>query len=203
MGASVYRGTLFVAGGSDPNHNSIASCEYYLTENNKWKYAPPIIQCMGGHALVSCDECLYALGGCNSDNDDYDYLASAERLTHLDGEWQNVQPMQTPRGWFAAVNYNGVVYAIGGQSGEEKSNRLKSVKKYDSAKNQRKYVSDMNIARCAHTACVFRGKIYVIGGLDADCHNIKEIECYDPVNDAWSIVGNAIDISNLHTLVAY
>ena len=83
MGASVYRGTLFVAGGRDQNSNSIASCEYYLLENNEWKYAPPLIQCRDAHALVSCDERLYALGGYNTD--DYEYLASAERLTDLNG----------------------------------------------------------------------------------------------------------------------
>ena len=32
MGASVYRDRLFAAGGSDPDHDSLASCEYYLTE---------------------------------------------------------------------------------------------------------------------------------------------------------------------------
>ena len=61
----------------------------------------------------------------------------------------------------------------------------------------------MNTARCAHTACVLRGKTYVVGGLDADKNFINEIECYDPANDAWSIVRNAIDILNYHTLVAY
>ena len=201
MGASVYRDTLFVAGGSDQNHNSLASCEYYLPESNKWKYAPPLIQCRDGLALVSCDECLYALGGYNTD--DYEYLVSAERLTRLNGEWQNIQPMQTPRRWFAAVNCNGVMYAIGGRCGKEISTTLKSVEKYDSAGNQWKYVSDMNATRRAHTACVLRGKIYVVGGLVTDGDNVNEIECYDPVNDAWSIVGNAIDISYHHTLVAY
>ena len=201
MGASVYRGTLFVAGGSDQNKHSIASCEYYLPENNKWKYASSLIQCRNGHALVSCDECLYTLGGWNTD--DYEYLASAERLTRLDGEWKNIQPMQTPRRWFAAVNCNGVVYAIGGQSGEEKSTVLKSVEKYDSTGNQWKYVSDMNTARSSHSACVMRGKIYVVGGTNTGKNFINEVECYDPVNDVWSIVGNTIDIWNHHTLVAY
>ena len=201
MGASVYRDTLFVAGGNDQNKHSIASCEYHLPESNKWKYAPPLIQCRDAHALVSCDECLYALGGWNTD--DYEYLASAERLTHLDGEWKNIQPMQTPRRWFAAVNCNGVVYAIGGQSGEEKSTVLKSVEKYDSTGNQWKYVSDMNTARSSHSACVMRGKIYVVGGTNTGENFINEIECYDPVNDVWSIVGNTIDIWNHHTLVAY
>ena len=200
MGASVYRDTLFVAGGSDQNFNSIASCEYYVTESNKWKYAHPLIQCRDAHALVSCDECLYALGGYNTD--DYEYLASVEKLTHLDGEWQNIQPMQTPRQWFPAVNCNGVVYAIGGQSGKENSAVLKSVEKYDPAGNQWKYVSDMNIARSSHAACVLRDKIYVAGGLQVAVKNVKEIECYDPVNDAWSIVGNAINVLRNHTLVA-
>ena len=201
MGASVYRGTLLVAGGCDANHNSIASCEYYLPKCNKWKYAPPLIQCRDAHALVSCDECLYALGGYNTD--DSEYLSSAERLTDLDGEWQNIQPMQTPRQFFAAVNCNGVVYAIGGMYGKENATKLKSVEKYDSVENQWKYVSDMSIARDAHAACVLRGKIYVVGGLDTDGKVVNEIECYDPVNDAWSIVGNAIDISLHYTLVAY
>ena len=50
-------------------------------------------------------------------------------------------------------------------------------------------------------ARVMRGKFYVVGGVDAGENVVKEIECYDPVNDAWSIVENAIDISYHHTLV--
>ena len=57
MGPSVYRGALFVAGGTRQKYNSLASCEYYLTESNQWKYASSLIQCRDGHALVSCDEC--------------------------------------------------------------------------------------------------------------------------------------------------
>ena len=95
-------------------------------------------------------------------------MASAERLTHLNGKWQNIQPMQSPRRWFAAVNCNGVVYATGGQSEKENSTTLKNVEKYDSAQNQWKYVSDMNTARSSYAACVLRGKIYVVGGLDTD-----------------------------------
>ena len=201
MGACVYRSTLFVAGGKEEKNYSLASCEYYLPESNKWKYAPPLIQCRSALALVSCDECVYALGGWN--RDDYECLPSAERLTDLDGKWQNIQPMQEPRRWLAAVNCNGVVYAIGGQSGKENSTRLKTVEKYDSTRDQWKYVSDMNTARCTHAACVLRGKIYVVGGLDNDGKVVQEIECYDPLNDAWSIVENAIDSSFHHTLVAH
>ena len=90
------------------------------------------------------------------------------RLTHLSVEWHNIQPMQTPRQLLAAVNCNGIVYAIGGRCGKKDSTALKSVEKFNSAGNQWNYVSDMNIGRCAHAAFVLRGKVYVVGGLDAD-----------------------------------
>jgi len=50
----------------------------------------------------------------------------------------------------------------------------------------------MNFERCSHAACVVNEKIFVVGGLKATIDEIKEIECYDPSTDSWSIVG-AID----------
>ena len=200
MGASVYGDSLFVAGGADHKKQKVrASCEYYLPARDEWKPAPKLKKNSYGLALVSCDGCLYALGGSDINSN---YFSSAEKLTSLDGEWQNIQPMQAKRKWLAAVNCNEVVYAIGGQSGKEYSARLKSVEKYDSAENQWEYVSDMKIARFAHAACVMRGKIYVVGGIGIDGNVVKEIECYDPVNNIWSIVENAVDNSFCHSLVA-
>ena len=51
--------------------------------------------------------------------------------------------------------------------------------------------------------CVLRNKIYVVCRLDADENVVNVIECYDLVNDAWSILKNAIDILYHHTLVVY
>ena len=68
--------------------------------------------------------------------------------------------MQTIRKSLAAVNCDGVVYAIGGQSpGIHKSTTLKTVEKYDSLTNTWKYISDMNFKRYLHAACVLRNKI--------------------------------------------
>ena len=50
-------------------------------------------------------------------------------------------------------------------------------------------------------AYVMRGECHVVSGVDAGENVVKEIECYDPVQKMWSIVGNAIDISYHHTLV--
>ena len=68
--------------------------------------------------------------------------------------------MQTPRRWFASVNCNGVVYVIGGQSGKKNSTTLKAVEKYDSARNQWKYVSDINTATDVHTQQMYTRNRY-------------------------------------------
>ena len=198
MGACVYRGTLYVAGGANNKQNSLASTEYYDPAQNEWKYASLLVQRKHGHALVCCEGCLYALGGWSDD----EILSSVEKLNDLNGSWQNIQPMQTRRKWLAAVNCNGVVYAIGGQSGKERSTKLKTMEKYDSGKNQWIYVSSMNIARSSLAGCVLRDKIYVVGGIGADGSVVKEIECYDPIHDAWSIVGTTTEELHHHTLVA-
>ena len=65
--------------------------------------------------------CLYALGGWY-----YKPLSSVEKLGNLKGKWINIASMQTQRRWVAAVNCDGVVYAIGGRSGKDISTTLKN-----------------------------------------------------------------------------
>ena len=91
-----------------------------------------------------------------------------ERLDDFKGELINTKTRQTPRGGLAAVNCDGVVYAIGGRSGKDYSITLKTVKKLDSSANNWKDVSDMSFKQRAHAVCVLRSKIYVVGGLDVD-----------------------------------
>ena len=198
MGASVHCGTLFVAGGLDEYGDAIASTEFYNSAKNKWEYASSLLEGRCENALVSCNGFLYALGGRKG----FDCLSSAERLDELNGEWQNIQPMQIQRFGFAAVNCNGAVYALGGQSDTFVTSKLKTVERYDSAANKWEYMSSMLNARRAFGACVLRGKIYVVGGIDDFGNVVKDIECYDPANNNWSVVGKVDDKLYHHTLVA-
>ena len=110
--------------------------------------------------------------------------------------------MQTPRSAFAAVNCKGYIYAVGGCEGSYHSEILKSTEIYNRLANRWEYVANMNIARCKHASCVLRGKIYVVGGVGTDGEPVKEVECYDPVIDNWSIVGSVTANLVNRTLVA-
>ena len=201
MSAAVYGDVIVVAGGVDGGNRSIASTEVYEVSTNKWYYIHSLNTRKRGHALVSCEGYLYALGGCTL----YSTANSsaAERLSNLKGKWDIIKPMQTPRFLFAAVNCNEIIYAIGGKTSKDHTahSTSKTVEKYNSSTNSWEYVTDMNIERSAHAACVLHNKIYVVGGIDARGTAIREIECYDPVRDTWSIVGNTAEKLCSHTLV--
>ena len=60
----------------------------------------------------------------------------------------------------------------------------------------------MNVERKYHAACVLRGKIYVVGGLDANNEVVKSIERYDPLTDEWTVVGEKKQELYAHALIA-
>jgi len=60
----------------------------------------------------------------------------------------------------------------------------------------------MNFERQRHAACVFDGKILVVGGVNGAGDIIHEIECYDPTKDTWRIIGNAEEELYDHSLIA-
>ena len=196
MGATEYHGDVVVAGGlGTDTANSVEFCNI-LTQT--WKPLAPLNQSRYDHGLVSCNGSLYAFGG----YDGFKVLSSAENLTDFDGRWKEVQPMLTTRTLLAAVTCANALYAIGGRSSNKVSTTLKSVEKYTPNDNQWKYVSEMNVERRGHAACVMRGKIYVVGGKDANNKVVKTIECYDPAQDSWIVVGETEQKLYLHAIVA-
>ena len=162
--------------------------------------------------LVSCRDVLYTLGGLslNSVLSSVVTLQSTEADTFkknptfsgdlcLGDRWIDSQPMQKARHSFAAVNCNGFIYAIGGQSGQ---NTLKNVERYDPELEEWIYVADMIFKRQQHVACVLGEKIFVVGGRDEDGDAVQEIECYYPHSNSWSIVGTTDDELYGHSLIA-
>ena len=196
MGATVFRDKLVVAGGFD-GEEQLSSVESFESTLNEWKTGSPLQHARGGCNLVACNGFLYVLGGCC----DGETLSSVERLSDLEGDWENVKEMKFPRKGFAAVNCNGILYAIGGQVYSNFGQTTITAEKYDFAFNKWEYISSMNFERRSHAACVMNGKIYVVGGLNSVNEVVKEIECYDPFTDCWSIVGSTILNLFNHSLI--
>ena len=155
-----------------------------------------------GHSLVTCNGRIYAIGGGKEPND---ALNLVERLSDLDEEWEDVAPLNSPRKWLAAVSYNGLIYAVGSESG---GSALKTVEKYDPDKNKWEIVenAEIDIERSQHTATVLDSKIFVVGGVSCDTTRVVEkMECFDPRSNKWieDLSKNTPHKLHLHSTVAW
>ena len=188
--AAAFHSDSFVIAGGFRNSARTNSVALYDMHINKWKSISCLNHSRSSHSLVSCHKTVYALGG----YDDAKYLSSVERLRFEDEKWELVAPMQTPRFGFEAVSCGDYIYAIGGFF---LNKQLNDVEKYNS--NQKKWspVASMIFKRYWHSACVWQGKIIVVGGLNHVKQEVAEIECYDPADNTWSVVGTRSRIPSL------
>ena len=175
--------------------------KFCLPHKNKWVDGPKFNEFRIDCKYVSCNGCLYVLGGQGNKT-----LSSAEHLVSMtgllkDATWRHIQHMQKPRTVFAAVNCNDQIYAIGGNTSVDKK-ILKCVERYNPEADEWTYVSSMHFERQRHSACTVFNKIVVVGGVDVNDVAIHEIECYDPSKDEWSIVGKTEEELYDHFLVA-
>ena len=184
MGASIFKKMIAVAGGKNVQNSVVNSAEVYDALRNQWQAISPLNEERHDHVMVTCEDCVYALGG---EGNNACSLSSVEKLCGIDGKWQMVQPMFIPRSVFATVTCKGKIYAIGGFT--RNSGALKSVERYCPQSDEWVAVSSINDGRYGHSACVLHGKIYIAGGLgNYNCH-VNSIECYDLSRDQWNIIG--------------
>jgi DNA-binding CsgD family transcriptional regulator/N-acetylneuraminic acid mutarotase len=96
--------------------------------------------------------------------------------------WLILPSMPSPRSKLAAVAMNGMVYAIGGETGQNVSDRLEaydpSTTAWTTHKSKPTPVSEIQ-------AAVLGGKIYVPGGKLNNGEASQQLEIYDPFHDAW------------------
>ena len=81
--ATLWNGTVVVAGGYDEQEDIVNSTEQYNPETNSWSAFKPMLTCRQGLALVAFNNSLFAIGG----NNGKERLSSVERYDKLKNEW--------------------------------------------------------------------------------------------------------------------
>ena len=191
FGAAAYNGSIVVTGGQKL-WSALSSVELYNVQANKWRKISSMKHRRSNHAVVAIGKTLFAIGGHDS--------KTVQRLTGLNGEWKDVQPMNCSREGLASVYCNGFIYAIGGDNEHDGH----SVEKYDLANDQWMFVSSLNEGRYNHGACVLNDKIYVGGGRKNILGDaVKTMECYNSSVDQWKVIEEADADDNVwHSLIA-
>ena len=116
-----------------------------------------------------------------------------------------VATIEKKRSMYSVCGVIDKVYVIGGIENNQGSN---SCIEFDTKSNEHKQVSAMTSTRAAASSCVFKGRIVVTGGCNADLINdmlevdLRTVEFYDHVADAWSQLPDMVHPRSCHGSVA-
>ena len=101
-------------------------------------------------------------------------------------EWKYVTKMPTMRYYSGVAALDNKIYVTGG--GDDDYQPMSSVDCYDPDTNTWSQVANMNCARKEHILVSLYGRLYAIGGRDAD-----SVEVYDPSNNTWTLLQHKLE----------
>ena len=122
---------------------------------------------------------LYVYGG-YTDSSFGPVTAALQRFDPRTGRWKLMPPSPTPRAAAALAARNGMLYAVGGASGDA----LRTLEVYDVASHRWHSAPPMRTPR-EHIAAVATGDgVYVLGGRSS-AGELDTVELFDPKRRRW------------------
>ncbi|KAL4480001.1 hypothetical protein ABPG74_020517 [Tetrahymena malaccensis] len=98
--------------------------------------------------------------------------------------------MICPRYTHISIFFKGKLYAIGGRDyGDDDDSAIRSqCERFNFFIHKWEKISKLNIPRCTGFSFIYKGSLYVCGGLTGKMHRSRAIERYDESNDRWVLL---------------
>jgi N-acetylneuraminic acid mutarotase len=149
---------------------------------------PQMPKAMAGGGAAVINHVLHYFGGNDSNRlDAGDHFALD--LTNTAAGWQTKASMTDPRSHFGYTLFDGKIYTIGGQHGNDAAlTTVKTVEVYDPATNAwtTKAPLPVAVSHFASACFVLGNRIVVAGGETANEMPTNRVTAYDPVANTWT-----------------
>jgi N-acetylneuraminic acid mutarotase len=178
-------GTLYVFGGWTTNFGMpLSVAEAYHPGSGHWTKLPPMPVASGDvSAAMGRDGRSYVTGGLDITGSPQTVLQVYDPRSRT---WHLEAPMLSPQGNAAVVaGDDGRIYVIGGFPSATGAS-IATVEAYDPAGNHWSFRAPLPAPRGEARAAELGGRIYVLGGLDAQTNVVSTVEVYDPEHNTWS-----------------
>ncbi|XP_063022618.1 kelch-like protein 30 isoform X2 [Melospiza melodia melodia] len=156
---------------------------FYNPKSRRWMALPDFPDYnKWGFSLVALNNDVYVTGGSRGSQNDTWSTTQAWCFCPREGVWQPIASMLRARTNHTSAVLNGEIYVIGGTTVD-----VVEVERYDPYNKSwcaispaLKYVSNFAAASCL-------GKLYLVGSC-AVKYNALTLQCYNPVQDLWSVI---------------
>jgi N-acetylneuraminic acid mutarotase len=162
----------------------------YNTDTNTYRQTTPLPVPVAGGGAAIVGRMLHYYGGYKADRSDATYHFVMD-LDHQDQGWHTAAPIPMSRSHVAAVQLDGKLYAVGGQTGIDPLYYPKAdVQVYDPATDTWSTAASMPqpLSHIHSSTFVMGGRIIVIGG-DTDVGGgppQTAVLAYDPTTNKWT-----------------
>jgi len=212
LAAGVINGILYAVGGY--KSNDLNTVEAYDIAADRWSVKAPMPTAREGLGVGVVNGILYAIGGntrgasssrsssspafLSSGSPGLSYnlqsadhaLGTVEAYDPVTDKWTAKASMPTPRSMLGVGVVDGIIYAVGGASGQK---QYPTVEAYDPATNRWTEQSDMptitpsgfSHGRAALAVGVVDNKLYAVGGFVV-YQETNLVDVYDPASDSWA-----------------
>jgi N-acetylneuraminic acid mutarotase len=148
----------------------------------QWGTRAPLLEANSEMAVAQVGDDIYVVGGYPSTR------ISASTVQVYDAgsdSWQLAAPYPTPINHASAVELDGMLYVIGGQTTAGRGSYTSAVHAFDPKTKSWIQRAPMPTARSSMALAVIDGKLYVAGGRPPRGHDFA---VYDPKTDKWTVL---------------
>lgn len=188
-GITVDGTNVWVAGGfvGDSPGKATDAVWRYDSVNNRWEAAPSLPEPRASAPLVRQGRSLHFFGGLRSDR-----MTDSGDHWRLDldslNSWEPRANLPDPRNHGAGIEFNGMIYMIGGQHDHDGAYEdVASVHAYNSISDSWQELAPLPSGRSHFEPGTFiaNGKIVIVGGRANDRIVLYDVTAYDPVTNIW------------------
>jgi N-acetylneuraminic acid mutarotase len=187
IAAAIMDGKIYIVGGKTKTELTDV-VEVYDPSSDTWSTNISRLPLPIDHiGLDTYNGKLYAVGGFIEPDKGSHRRATNSLLIYdpVKNKWEEGEPMPTARAGLTAKFIDGILYAIGGSTGDNEG-QVGLNEAYDPKTNSWTEKAPMPTARHHITSQLVDGKLYVIGGRETDVpSSIDTNEMYDPKQDKW------------------
>lgn len=182
---------IWFAGGYVGDHPGPGSSHVwkYNTTNDTWTSIVdlPADRGAGGSALIGRE--LHFFGGMNETRDEESGDHWSLNIDNPNAQWVRRASLLNPRNHTAGAAVNGVLYALGGQHGqEEEQDAQNDIERYDPVANRWTKVADLPAGRSHHASSTFviGNTLIIVGGETGHGQNMRQVTAWNPSTNKFT-----------------